>query len=187
MAAFMCTLLSLGKGVGLFELLMIVGERGGFQLRDSNLEKQGDHRKKKFFVNDSVKALILCNEKRQGLLKLHVPFWGASSEGGLGLSPKKGIFFRTEKKCQEVSWGLLKSCLSSEVGLEGCHKEKWGGNRKGGGGWCYSKMLGSALWGRLAKTLQGCPCVTVLWTLSLLAGIGLHMGCKGGSGYCYHF
>ena len=46
---------------------------GRFLLGDSNTKKQGDHRNKKFFINKSVKALILLKEGHKGLLKLHVP------------------------------------------------------------------------------------------------------------------
>ena len=37
----------------------------------------GDHQKKKFYINNTVEALILFNEEHQNLLKLHVPLgWG---------------------------------------------------------------------------------------------------------------
>ena len=44
---------------------------GGLLLGDSNAEKWGDHQKKKFFINNSVDAVISWNF---GLLKLHVLF-----------------------------------------------------------------------------------------------------------------
>ena len=34
-------------------------------------KKDGDHRKKKFFITNSVEALTPFNEKHGGLLKLH--------------------------------------------------------------------------------------------------------------------
>ena len=41
--------------------------------------KWGDRQKKKFFINNSVKAVISFKEKHQGLLRLHVPFGRGSS------------------------------------------------------------------------------------------------------------
>ena len=38
------------------------------------MEKRGDHRRKKFFKSNSVKALTLFNKERQGLLKVQVYF-----------------------------------------------------------------------------------------------------------------
>ena len=46
----------------------------------SNAEKWGDHQKKKFFVKNSIEAVISFKEEYQGLLKLHVPF--RFEEGG---------------------------------------------------------------------------------------------------------
>ena len=43
---------------------------GVLHLGGSHAEKRGDHQKKKFFINNSVEDLILCNEEDQGLLKL---------------------------------------------------------------------------------------------------------------------
>ena len=45
----------------------------------SNVEKWGNYQRKKFFINNSVEALIPLKEKHQGLLELHVPLglgWG---------------------------------------------------------------------------------------------------------------
>ena len=66
------------------------------------MEKWGSLRKNKFFINNSVEALILFNEKHQSLLKLHVPLgygWQGSSEhwGKKRLSPEEGILFEMEK------------------------------------------------------------------------------------------
>ena len=51
----------------------------GFLVEGTNAEKCGDSRKKKLFINNSVKALIPFKEEYQGLLKLHVPL----EEGGV--------------------------------------------------------------------------------------------------------
>ena len=48
---------------------------GGFLLGGSNAAKCGDHRKKNFFVNNSVEALILLKESHQGL-ETACTFWG---------------------------------------------------------------------------------------------------------------
>ena len=73
--------------------IRVVGEgKGPLKLHepflgDCNWEVQmweNDHRRKKFFINNSVGALIPFKEKHQGLLKLHVPlgwrrgfeYWG---------------------------------------------------------------------------------------------------------------
>ena len=48
-------------------------------LGGSSAEKWGDCQKKKFFINNSVKAVISFKEKHQGLLRLHVPFGRGSS------------------------------------------------------------------------------------------------------------
>ena len=44
----------------------------GLQLGGSHPKERGDHRKKKFFINNSVEALIPFNEEHQDLLKLQV-------------------------------------------------------------------------------------------------------------------
>ena len=64
------------------------------------MEKWGDHRRKKFFIHNSVEALIPFKVENQGLLKLHVPVgggWGVEHGGKNEGSPKEGIFFETEK------------------------------------------------------------------------------------------
>ena len=40
---------------------------GGLQLGRSNAEKWVDHQRKKFFINNSVEALIPFREEHQGL------------------------------------------------------------------------------------------------------------------------
>ena len=41
------------------------------------MKKWGDHRRKKFFINNVIEALFPFKEEHQGLLKLHVPLgWG---------------------------------------------------------------------------------------------------------------
>ena len=53
------------------------------------MRKWGDHQKKKFFIKNSVEALIPFKEKHQGLLKLHVTFGGGFPCGEkMGLSSK---------------------------------------------------------------------------------------------------
>ena len=47
----------------LFGELLLVG---------SNVEKWGDHQKRKLFISNSFEALIQLQEEHQGLLKLHV-------------------------------------------------------------------------------------------------------------------
>ena len=42
----------------------------------SYMEKWGDYQKKKFFIDNSIKALILFKEEYQGLSKLHVSLEG---------------------------------------------------------------------------------------------------------------
>ena len=67
------------------ELVSGSGERvGGLQLGGSNAGKWVDHQKKKFFMNNSVEALIPFNEGYQGPLKLHVPL-GGQYVGKMGL------------------------------------------------------------------------------------------------------
>ena len=69
---------------------------GGLQLV-ADAEKWDDHQRKKFFINNYVEALILFKEEHQGgpILKLHVPLgcWKKWHKK----SPKKRIFFETEK------------------------------------------------------------------------------------------
>ena len=48
----------------------------------SNEKKWGDHQKKKFFVNNSVEAVIPFKEKHQGLLKLRTIGEGERRGGG---------------------------------------------------------------------------------------------------------
>ena len=56
----------------------------GLWLGSSNVEKCGDHWRKKFFINNPVEALIPFKEKHQGLLKLHVPLgWDWGRGGGV--------------------------------------------------------------------------------------------------------
>ena len=54
----------------------------GLWLGSSNVEKCGDHWRKKFFINNPVQALIPFKEKHQGLLKLHVPLGWDWGKGG---------------------------------------------------------------------------------------------------------
>ena len=72
---------------------------GGFLLGDSNAEKWGGYQKKKLFINNSTKAVILFKEKHQGLLKLHVPL----GEGGVPVSPSN--------KC----WGCPETNFNSQI------------------------------------------------------------------------
>ena len=59
-------------------------------LGGSNAEKWGDHRKKKFFINNSVEVLISFKEKHEVLLKLYVPLRGGFQwEENMGISPKR--------------------------------------------------------------------------------------------------
>ena len=41
--------------------------------------KMGDHQKKKFFINNTVEAVVAFKKEHQGLLKLHVPLGRGSS------------------------------------------------------------------------------------------------------------
>ena len=59
-------------------------------LRGSNAEKWGDHRKKNFFINNSVEALIRLKEPYQGLVKLHLYSEGFNVE-------KNRILFEAKK------------------------------------------------------------------------------------------
>ena len=54
------------------------------------MKKWGDYQKKKFFVNNSIGALILFNEDHQGLFKLYVPLGGFRVRKK---ASKKGILF----------------------------------------------------------------------------------------------
>ena len=45
----------------------------GFLLGGSNAKKCDDHQNMKFFINNSVEAVIPFKEKHQSVLKLHVP------------------------------------------------------------------------------------------------------------------
>ena len=63
--------------MGLLELY--VPFFGGMLLGGSYAEKRGDHQKKKFFINNSVEALISFNKENGCLLKLQIPLgweWG---------------------------------------------------------------------------------------------------------------
>ena len=54
-------------------------------------KKEGGLKKKKFFKNNSVEALIPINQENRGLLKLHVPLgWDYVVEGGGGGRKGKG-------------------------------------------------------------------------------------------------
>ena len=44
----------------------------GFLLGKANVKKRGDGHEKKFFMNNTVQALILLKESHRGLLKLHL-------------------------------------------------------------------------------------------------------------------
>ena len=74
---------------------------GGLQLGSSNVEKWVDHQRKKFFINNSVEALIPFRGTSGPILKMHVllgvGLGGFSVWGEMALPPKKGIFFETEK------------------------------------------------------------------------------------------
>ena len=104
----------------------------GLWLGSSNVEKCGDHWRKKFFINNPVEALIPFKEKHQGLLKLHVPLGWDWGKGGGGLSMGKSLNFLWNGKIisEEDSCNLLKSCLSFGGCLESKKKKKRGGNRK---------------------------------------------------------
>ena len=47
-------------------------------------KKEGGLKKKKFFINNSVEALIPINQENRGLLKLHVPLGWDYVVGGRG-------------------------------------------------------------------------------------------------------
>ena len=55
------------------------------------MKKWDDHHKKKLFINNSVEDLSPFKEEYQGLLKLHVLFFGRGIPcgGKMGLSPKR--------------------------------------------------------------------------------------------------
>ena len=72
---------------------------------DSNAEKWGDYQKKKLFINNSTKAVILFKEKHQGLLKLHVPL----GEGGVPVSPSN--------EC----WGCPQTNFNSQISTSYYH------------------------------------------------------------------
>ena len=63
------------------------------------MKKWDDHHKKKLFINNSVEDLSPFKEEYQGLLTLHVLFFGRGSPvwGKNGAISKKGIFFEAEK------------------------------------------------------------------------------------------
>ena len=84
-----------------------------------NAEKWGDDQNKKFFVNNSVEALILFKEGHQGLLKLCVPL---ERMRGFSLYVCGG---------GGGGWGdLLKFCLSFGECLEDFNEEKMGRMQK---------------------------------------------------------
>ena len=78
-----------GGGGGRRNCICLFGEMcsGG----GSDAEKRSNHQNKRFFMNNSVEALIPFNEGYQSLLKVHVPFFRVGEK--LGLSPTEGIFF----------------------------------------------------------------------------------------------
>ena len=72
---------------------------GGLLFGGINGKKWGDHQKEKFFINNSVKDLILFKEEGSGG---GGELWGEWSGwfqcgGKWGLSPKEGIFLEEEK------------------------------------------------------------------------------------------
>ena len=78
----------------------------GLLLEDSNGEKRSDHQKKKFFIRNSVEALIQFKEKDLGPMKLHV------TRNTFGEGEEK-IFFEAEKiTCEEAFQNLLKCSIS---------------------------------------------------------------------------
>ena len=102
---------------------------GGLQLGSSNAEKWFDHQREKFFINNSVEALIPFREEHQGLYWKCMYFWGGIGRlqfwGKSGTISKKGNFLWNRKiTCKEASWNLLKSCLSFGGGLEDSNEEK---------------------------------------------------------------
>ena len=69
-----------------------------------------DHQKNKFFINNSVQAVVLFKEEHQDLLNLPVPVevgWGLHCGKKQGFSPKDGIFFEAEKITYEEAFHNL--------------------------------------------------------------------------------
>ena len=72
-----CFLRGGGRGCGAIGIVCTLF--GGMLLGGSYAEKRGDHQKKKFFINNSVEALISFNKENGCLLKLQIPLgweWG---------------------------------------------------------------------------------------------------------------
>ena len=118
-------------------------------LRGSNLKKWDGHHKKKLFINNSVEDLSPFKEEYQGLLKLHVLFFGRGIPvwGKNGAISKKGIFFEAEKwyvsRLFRTYWKLV---YLFEGVWRVLMKKKWGGNRRKR---FYSEMWRNAVcrWG----------------------------------------
>ena len=100
------------------------------------MEKRGDDQEKKFFMGNTVHALIPFKERHRSLLKLH---------GGRNFSVgKKGRNFLRSGKITygEAFQNLLKSCISfgcQKKGRRILMKKNWGKNRM--------KKLYSKTWG----------------------------------------
>ena len=73
--------LVLGVGAGAIGIACTFFE--GFVVeRFQNVETRGDHRQKKFFMNNSVESLVSFNEELRSLLNCRFT-WGGSGSRGL--------------------------------------------------------------------------------------------------------
>ena len=139
----------------------------------------GRRSKKKFFKNNSVKALIPFKRKHQDPYWNCMYLWGGL--GGSSVVEKMGLFPKKEISLKQKNnlWGDI---LGSTADFDGSNK-KWGGNQKKWNaekcGMWDSEMQENDFCGGLVKILWDAPCATVLWKL-LLSRSGSLLICKVG-------
>ena len=120
--------------------------------------------------------------------------WGSSLGGKNGAISKKGNFLWNRKiTCEEASQNLLKFCLSFGGGLDSSNEKNGEATeRRGFIVKCGEMLFEGSLWKscgslHMWRSYEHClyQKVSSSWEVKL-ARIGLHTGCKGVSGYCYH-
>ena len=135
----------------------------GLWLGSSNVEKCGDHWRKKFFINNPVEALIPFKEKHQGLLKLHVPLgwdWGIPAIYWNLVYLLEGVWRVLMKKKGEATERRGSIVKSREILFEGgLWKSFWALHVWWSHGKCLYQMVGPS------------------WEVSL-TGIAVHTGCR---------
>ena len=83
------------------------------------------YKKKMFFINNSVEAVIPFKEEYQGLLKLHLSLRGVSSSVGKNraIFKRRNLLSSRKIMYEEAFQNLLKSCLYFVGDLNGSNEE----------------------------------------------------------------